>query len=118
AVMGSIVFINLRVLGIAFRRQQLSEMLDRLMPWLWGALLTLLLSGLPFILARPGRYFENPVFLIKFSLLIPAIVLTLIFVFRIRGSHAAPDVAADGPALQGIAARSMACLSLLLWLGI
>ena len=118
AVMGSIVFINLRVLGIAFRRQQLSEMLDRLMPWLWGALLTLLLSGLPFILARPGRYFENPVFLIKFSLLIPAIVLTLIFVFRLRGSHAAPDVAADGPALQGIAARSLACLSLLLWLGI
>ncbi len=113
AIVGSALFITLRVLGLGFKRQKLEEMLSRLMPWTWSALLLLLLSGLPFLLARPSRYFNNPVFLIKFSLLIPAIVLTLLFCALIRRTSY-PDV----PTGQRSAVRLMAGASLLLWLGV
>ena len=35
AVMGSIVFINLKILGVAVPSQRLSEMIQRLLPWTW-----------------------------------------------------------------------------------
>jgi hypothetical protein len=35
AVMGSIVLIDLRILGLALRRQHVPEMVRRLMPWMW-----------------------------------------------------------------------------------
>ena len=78
-VMGTIVFINLRVLGLAVPSQEISEMIKRLMPWTWSALVCLALSGSIFVFARPGRYFNNPIFGWKFTFLIPAITLALIF---------------------------------------
>ena len=61
-VMGSIVMLDLRILGLAVPAQQLPEMARRLMPWLWCALASNLFSGSFFVFARPLRYFNNPVF--------------------------------------------------------
>ncbi len=60
-VMGSIVMLDLRILGLAVPSQQLPEMANRLMPWLWWALASNLLSGSFFVFARPLRYFNNPI---------------------------------------------------------
>lgn len=114
AVMGSIIFINLRVLGLAARSQNVGEMIGRLMPWTWVALLTLFISGLPFILARPARYFANPVFQIKFSLLIPAILLAVLF-YRLSLRHADYWTSSRQRLIKG---KLIAAASLLLWLGI
>ncbi|MEX0617652.1 MAG: DUF6644 family protein [Pseudohongiellaceae bacterium] len=77
-VMGSIVMIDLRMLGLAVRSQQISEMIRRLMPWFWTALVTLAISGSFFVFARPARYFNNPVFIWKFTFLLPALILALV----------------------------------------
>ena len=79
AVMGSVVLLDLRILGLAVPSQKISEMTSRLMPWLWWALASNLISGSFFLFGRPLRYFNNPVFGWKVSFLIPAVFLTLFF---------------------------------------
>jgi len=105
AMMGSIVMIDLRVLGLAVPQQNPGEMIRRLMPWMWGSLVLLFFSGAMFVVTRPARYFANPVFGIKFALLIPAILLSLVLArLHRRASISQPTV------------KVIAALSLLLWL--
>jgi len=106
-VMGSIVMIDLRVLGFAVPSQNPGEMIRRLMPWLWVALTLLFLSGAMFVVTRPARYFANPVFKIKFALLIPAIVLSALLAYLHRK-----------PPTSQAAVKSIAALSLVLWTGV
>ena len=113
-VMGSIVLISMRALGLAFPYQQAGEMARRLMPWMWWALPVLLISGLVFVLARPRRYFVNPVFGLKFALLLPAIICAW-FLHRLVMRE--PDVE-NAELRQRILIRSVAALSLLLWLSV
>jgi hypothetical protein len=112
-VLGSIVLLDLRILGLALPSQDVRELTRRVMPWLWCTLPVMLLSGLPFVLARPERYFTNPVFAWKFSLLLPAVALAVaLHVISIRK----PDywqVRGTRAAVRGIAA-----VSLLLWTGV
>ena len=76
-VMGTIVFLNLRIVGIAVPSQVPTEMARRLLPWFFSMLPVLLVTGSVFVIARPGRYFLNPVFGIKMAALTAAIVLAL-----------------------------------------
>jgi hypothetical protein len=105
-VMASIVMIDLRALGVAVPSQSPDEMIRRLMPWLWTALVLLVLSGLPFVIARPRRYLLNPVFGIKVGLLALALVCSVLVQRMIRKS--------SGVALL----KSMAAVSALAWLGV
>ena len=104
AIMGSSVLLNLKVLGMALPSQPAGELVRRLMPWTWTALPLNAASGLVFIFAQPYRYFDNPMFQLKFSLLVPAIVLALIIQRRRTF---------DGPI-----AKLLALLSLTLWTGV
>lgn len=78
-VMGSIVLLNLRILGLAIPSQSITEITSRVMAWFWIALASNFISGAFFVFGRPMRYFNNPVFLWKVGFLLPAIALTLIF---------------------------------------
>jgi hypothetical protein len=114
AIMGSIVLIDLRVLGLALPSQSTTELVRRLMPWTWWALPALAASGLVFICARPSRYLFNPVFGLKFAMLAPAVILAVVFQ---RGSIR------DGQFWERsrgrrAAARAVAAFSLLLWTGV
>jgi len=106
-VMGSIVLIDLRVLGFAVPSQNTGEMIRRLMPWMWVSLVLLLVSGAMFVIATPGRYFDNPIFGIKFALLIPAIALAAVMQYVHRSE---PKSRAS--------VKAVAALSLLLWVGV
>ncbi|OFE11984.1 hypothetical protein PHACT_01520 [Pseudohongiella acticola] len=77
-LMASAIMINLRLLNLAGRRQSPQEMMQRLFPWLFCALPVMLFSGLPFLLARPQRYLNNPVFLYKAGFLCLALLLTVV----------------------------------------
>jgi hypothetical protein len=112
-VLGSAVLLDLRILGLAVPSQDVRELTRRVMPWLWCTLPVMLMSGLPFVLARPERYFGNPVFGWKFALLLPAVVLALVLhVVSIRK----PDYwQARG---TRAAVRAIAVVSLLLWTGV
>ena len=86
-IMASIVFVALRLLGIAVPGQRPEEMIKRLMPWVWWALLALLISGSVFVIARPDRYIYNPIAAWKLACLVPAIIVMLTLQLRTR-THA------------------------------
>ena len=105
-IMSSVVLLDLRVLGLALPSQEIEELTRRVMPFVWWTLPVMLLSGLPFVFARPQRYFTNPVFGLKFALLLPAIALAALLHFNgIRK-----------PGNRGT--KLIAALSLLLWIGV
>ena len=112
AVMGSIVILDLRILGLAAPSQSISEMTNRLMPWLWSALVFNAISGSVFVFARPNRYFNNPVFGWKFTFLIPAVLLTLFFHYMSRQQ---PDFWSSSPQ-RNLTAKAIALVSLGLWI--
>jgi len=105
-IMSSLVLLDLRVLGLALPSQDVQELTRRVMPFVWWTLPVMLLSGLPFVVARPQRYFTNPIFGLKFALLLPGIALAALLHFNgIRK----PDYWRT---------KLIAALSLLLWIGV
>jgi hypothetical protein len=113
-VMGSIVMIDLRVLGLMLPSQSPGELTRRLMPWMWVALPFMAISGLAFVLARPARYLSNPVFGLKFSMLVPALVLAAVF----HAAIARDERYWDRSRGRRVAARIVAACSLVLWIGV
>lgn len=111
AIMASALMIDLRILGLAVPSQQIQEMALRLRYWAIGGVLGVFSSGVWFVLARPNRYFNNPVFQIKFALLVPALLCSyLIFRIAIRKP--------DFWAAHYWRAKIIAATSLLLWVGV
>jgi hypothetical protein len=105
-VMSSVVLLDLRILGLALPSQGVPELARRVMPWVWWTLPLMLLSGLPFVLARPQRYFTNPIFGLKFAMLLPAVALAAVLhIVSVRK----PD---------SWSTRLTAAISLLLWIGV
>ncbi len=111
-VMGSVVMLDLRILGMAVPSQKISEMTSRLMPWLWWALASNFVSGAFFLFGRPNRYFNNPIFGWKLSFLIPAIGLTLFFHLMSRQQAGYWELSSK----RLWSARAIALVSLALWI--
>jgi cytochrome bd-type quinol oxidase subunit 2 len=105
-IMSSVVLLDLRILGLALPSQDVQELTRRVMPWVWWTLPVMLLSGSMFVFARPRRYFTNPIFGLKFALLVPAIALAAVLHFV---SVRKPDARST---------KVVAALSLLLWVGV
>lgn len=114
AVMGSIVLIDLRVLGLALPSQSTTELTRRLMPWTWWALPCLAVSGLVSLFARPNRYLVNPVFGIKFALLALAVMLGVVFHRATLRDESFWERSRGRRALS----KTVALFSLLLWIGV
>lgn len=114
AVMGSIVIVDLRLLGLAVPSQQIHEMVARLRYWTFGGVVVAFLSGIWFVLARPNRYFFNPVFQIKFFLLACALILTFIFYHLTSRS----ENYWTETTRRNVIGKLLAFLSLLLWVGV
>lgn len=111
AIMASALMIDLRILGLAVPTQEIQEMAQRLRYWAIGGLVGAFSSGIWFVLARPSRYFNNPVFQIKFALLVPALLCSYwIFHIAIRK----PDFWVT----HFWRAKLLAVSSLLLWIGV
>lgn len=118
AVMGSIVLLDLKVLGLALSTQPPVELARRLMPWLWWALPCLAASGLLFVVARPVRYFSNPVFVFKFTMLAPAVALAIVLHrVLVAGDGGEGRVDARGATPKLLAAASLVCWVLVVLAG-
>jgi hypothetical protein len=114
AIMASAVFVSLRILGLAVPSQQVPEMVQRLQTWNWYGVAGTFASGIWFVLARPDRYFGNPVFQIKFAVLLGAIALSLVL-YRVVGHHKG---AASLVPERHVMVRVLAALNLLLWIAV
>jgi hypothetical protein len=113
-VFGSCLMISLRLLGVGAAGRNVSRLAQTLLPWMWWALVALLLTGLLQLIAEPARELGNTLFWLKMGMLVCVLALNLWFGRTVRAHAATWDSAVTRPAN----ARLFAVASLLLWVGI
>jgi hypothetical protein len=111
---GSALAINLRLLGLWFLDRRVSELARSLLPWMWGSLIVLVLTGFVQTTAEPVREFQSPFFLAKMTLLAIVVLLTAAFAGSVGANAERWDAAVTRPA----GARTFAIVSSVLWIGI
>jgi hypothetical protein len=105
---GSIALVDLRVMGVAARRQDLGELAAQLFPWAWTGFTLAILSGFLMFTTSAGDLAPDPVFQIKLTLIL------LSAVFAVIVQRGAPKWAL-APKIP-TSARIIAVISLLLWI--
>jgi hypothetical protein len=114
AVMGSMLLLNLRLLGLSGTDLPLTRVSSRYLPVIWGSAVVLLATGAVMIAAEPARSLLNPVFQLKMALLLLALALTAATSRRLRRS---PEYWSGTPKRWWVA-RLNALLSIGLWVSI
>ncbi len=69
---GTAVMMDLRFLGVAFKRVPISEFTNRMLPWTRGAFLVMVVTGFLLLYSNPLRYYHNIFFRIKIGLMVLA----------------------------------------------
>jgi hypothetical protein len=110
ALGGSILIVDLRLLGIGMRRQSVPGIAKELSPILFASLGTMLGSGLLLMTAFPTKYYFSPAFRLKMILLVLAVVFY--FTLHLKVVRRSPEAAPSGWS------RIAAVISLALWLGV
>jgi len=111
---GTILFVDLRLLGVVLRGTPVSKVADNLLPWTVGGFLLILLTGGALFFSNPLEYFHNFAFRVKLVLLLAAAINVFWFHFRVQRDRAAWDAAPVPPR----AARRSAATSLALWFAV
>jgi uncharacterized membrane protein SirB2 len=110
---GMIALVDLRLLGAAFRRTPMSQMLDRILPWSVVGFAVMLLTGLLLFYAIPVRSFHSVWFRTKLALMLIGAVNIFLFHGRVQRDQARWDL---GPTPRS--ARISAVVSLCVWAGV
>ena len=111
-LMIAIGMLNLQLLGFRVTRLGFAEHTARWMPWIWTAMAILFVTGLVQTIAEPTREIMNYTFRIKMIML--AVVLAITVAYRRQVKKDRNYWSGERQNL----ARSLASLSLVLWLGI
>jgi hypothetical protein len=106
-LVGSMALIDLRVLGIAGRGQTATAMAEQLFPWMWTGLIFATISGFLMFSGDAIDFYGAPLFRLKMLLLVVALVVGIVVQWQV------PRWDRRGPISLG--AKSVALLSLLLW---
>jgi hypothetical protein len=114
-VFGSLLMMDLRLLGLAARRYSVRDLSDDLIPWTLGGFCLAVASGLPMFIVNPTFYAANPAFLAKMALLALAGANMLAFRWTVWRAEAAWGAAGASPPP---AAKWAGGLSLVLWIAI
>jgi hypothetical protein len=77
-LVGSAVLVDLRVIGVAARRQTAADLAADLFPWTWTALSIALVSGFIMFCADATHFFPDAVFRVKMAVMVVAIVFSAI----------------------------------------
>jgi hypothetical protein len=108
-LVGTIVLVDLRILGVAARSQAVTELADTLFPWTWTALGVALLSGFLMFTTDGGDYYPDPVFRVKMTVILLALISSVIVQRNVRRWDQAPVI-------SGVA-KLVAFVSIVLWVG-
>jgi hypothetical protein len=108
-LIGTLLMINLNLMGLGFRRSPTSQIARELAPWTLGGLAVMLISGPLILSSETLKAYESSFFWLKMSLLAAAILFH--FTLFQRVSEAEPPATATRR-------RVVACLSLGLWLAV
>ena len=84
-MVGTIVLVDLRLLGYALRQRDVAEIKRHVGPWTWTGLAIMLLTGPILFAADVPRYSSNPAFLLKMAVL----AIALVFHFAVQNRRTA-----------------------------
>ena len=108
-LVGSTVIVDLRVLGLVGRRQDATQIADRLFPWLWTSLALNFLSGFLMFAGSATAYYHNDIFHDKLAVILAAIVANIIVQQKVSKWDQLPAIPAW--------AKLIAVASIGLWIG-
>jgi uncharacterized membrane protein len=108
-LVGSMVIVDLRVLGLVGRRQDATQLAERLFPWMWISLAFNFLSGFFMFAGSATAYYRNDVFYDKVAVILLAIVMNIIVQQKVRKWSQLPAMPAW--------AKLVAFISIGLWIG-
>ena len=107
-LVGSMLIVDLRVLGLAMRRRDAAELAARLFPWIWISLALNFLSGFFMFAGSATSYYRNDIFYDKLAVVLLAIAANVIVQQNVRKWTERPAVPAW--------AKLIALVSIGLWI--
>ncbi len=107
-VMGTVVLVDLRMLGVIARTQSPDSVARRLIPPLWPALGVLFVTGCVLISGEPNRSLTNPAFQLKMLMLICVVGLTLLLLRLLNRADSPSSRLTTPPAIKAVALASLA----------
>ena len=113
-VLGSIVIMDLRLLGATSRLDRVTQVSREALPWTWSAFGLAVLSGALLMSGQAEAYAANTQFRLKMALLLGAGINMLMFHFLAWRRVGEWDCARPPPLPAGLAGG----LSLALWIGV
>jgi hypothetical protein len=108
-MVGTIVIVDLRVLGLAAKNQSLAQVAETLFPWTWTALALALLSGFLMFTTDAGDYYPDTVFRVKMAVIFFALLFTVLVKRNVPKWGQLPVISMGG--------KLIALASLVLWIG-
>lgn len=113
-VFGTIVIVDLRLLGVASTRRPFSRLASDTLKWTWAAFVLAAVTGALMFITNAEVYFHNTFFRAKMALLVLVAINVLAFELTSGRTIAEWD---DGPSAPALG-RAIAALSLLIWIGV
>ena len=113
-VVGSMIVVDLRLLGVAWKNRPISRVTDEMLPITWVAFVFAVITGSLLFSSNAVKYSHNIFFLSKMSLLVVAFVNMLVFHFVTGRDMQHWDEAPNVPP----AARLAGGVSLAVWIGV
>lgn len=108
-LLGTILVVDLRLLGWGMRRQSPEELAKDLAPWTLGGLLVMVCTGVPMFMSEAVRLYSSAPFFYKMGLL--ALALLTHFTIHRKATRA-------GGTEGSWRGKLTACFSLFCWLGV
>jgi hypothetical protein len=105
---GTLVLVNMSLVGIPFGGASTSQLARELRPWMLGSIAVMLLSGFLLFSTEAVKMYGNWAFQLKMTLLLLAVLFTLTIHRKVI----------DSPRTAIGLRRLTAMISLLLWLGV
>lgn len=113
-VVGSIAFLDLRLIGLSSRSHAVTKVSNEVLPWTWVAFVVAVVTGAALFTGQAGAYASNLQFQIKMALMLAAGANMLVFhLFAWRGVRRWNTAVATPPT-----AKIAGLLSLAFWIGV
>jgi Family of unknown function (DUF6644) len=107
---GSVLMVDLRLLGVGLTRQPVAQLAAAVEPWLLGSVTLMFASGIPLFLSESMKCYYSFAFWVKMT----SLFLVLLFTFTVRRRVTRTGLTSDRPLLG----RLTALISLGLWFGV
>ena len=112
-VMGSVLMIDLRILGLAWTDQTLGQTTGRFGPWLTGSLWLLLATGLLMVVGEPVRELVSFSFWLKMALVALGAAVAVSFQRAVRHHEQHWERRAAQPSI-----KLLAIVTFFVWIGV